>query len=57
MFYIRKHIPATVLSHNFHSAESFFIEIILHIKKWLINCSYNPDKKTLKIILKQLAEH
>ena len=57
MFYIRKHIPATVLSHNFHLAESFFIEIILHIKKWLINCSYNPDKKTLKIILKQLAEH
>ena len=28
MLYIREDIPARVLSHNFPSAESFFIEII-----------------------------
>ena len=26
----------------------FFVEIILHKKKWLINCSYNPNKNNIK---------
>ena len=57
ILHIWEDIQARVLSHNFSSAESFFVEIILHKKKWLINCSYNPNKYTLKIMLKHLVEH
>ena len=45
--YLRKDISAKLLSHDFPSAESFFIEINLHKKKWLINCSYNPHKSNI----------
>ena len=48
MLYVREDIPAKVLSHDFPTAESFFVEIILHKKKWLINCSYNPHKNSIK---------
>ena len=41
-------IPAKVLRHDFPTVESFFVEIILHKKKWLINCSYNPHKNSIK---------
>ena len=48
MLYIREVIPARVLTHNFTSAESFFVEIIFHKKKWLVNCSQNPNKNNTK---------
>ena len=48
MLYIREDIPARVSSHNFPSAESFFVVIILNKKKWLINCLYNPNKNSIK---------
>ena len=43
-----KDIPPRVLIHNFPSAESIFVEIILHKKKWLINCLYNPNKNNIQ---------
>ena len=48
LLYIREDISAKILSHDFSSAESFFIEIILHKKKWFINCSCNPNKNNMK---------
>ena len=36
LLYVREDIPTEILSHDFPSAESFFVEIILHKKKWLI---------------------
>ena len=39
LLYVQEVIPTEILSHDFPSAESFFVEIILHKKKWLINCS------------------
>ena len=48
LLYFQEDIPAKVLSHDFPTAESFFIKIILHKKKWLINCSYNPHKSSTK---------
>ena len=45
LLFVREDIPAKVLSHDFPSTESFFVEIILHKKKWLINCSYKPTLK------------
>ena len=57
MLYMREDIPAKVLRHKFPSAEGFFIKIILHKKKWLINCSYYPNnviKNHLAIISRTL---
>ena len=48
MLYVREDIPANLLSHDFSSAESFFIEIKLYKKKWLVNCSYNPHKSNIR---------
>ena len=48
MLYFWEDIPTRVLSHNFSSAESFFIEIILYRKKYLINCSCNRNKNNIK---------
>ena len=47
LLYVREDIPAKLLSHDFPSAESFFIDINLHKKKWLINCTYNPHKSNI----------
>ena len=44
--HVREDIPAKVLSHNFPS-ESIYIEIILHNKKWLLNCSYNSNNNNI----------
>ena len=42
MIYGREDIFAKLLSREFPFAESFFVEINLNKKKWMINCSYNP---------------
>ena len=47
MLYLRKDIPAKLLSVDFPSVESLFIEINLYKKKWLINCSYNSHKSNI----------
>ena len=44
MLYVREDVPAKLLSHDFPSADSFFIESNLFKKKWLIKFSYNPHK-------------
>ena len=38
MLYVREDIPTKLLSHDFPDVESFFVEINLHKKKWLLNC-------------------
>ena len=48
MLYVRGDIPAKLLSHDFPSMGSFFIEINLHKKKWLVNCSYNFHKSNIR---------
>ena len=55
LLYVREDIPTKILRHDFPSAESFFVEIILHKKKWLINCSYNPHKNNIKHHLETLS--
>ena len=61
MLYVREDIPAKLLSHDFPCAESFFVEINLYNKKWLINCSYNPHKNNIEnhldIISRSLDTH
>ena len=48
MLYVREDIPAKLLSHDFPFAESFFVQINLYKKKWLINCSYYSHKNDLR---------
>ena len=36
-----------IFLYDFPSDFPFFVEIILHKKKWLINCSYNPNKNNI----------
>ena len=47
LLYVREDIPAKVIDCDFPHAESCFVEINLHKKKWLINCSYNPHKNNI----------
>ena len=58
LLYVREVMPAKVLHSDFPSAESFYAEIILHKKRWLINCSYNPHKNNycrhLEVVTKTL---
>ena len=56
LLYVREDIPAKILSHDFPSAETFFVEIILHKKKWLINGSYNPNKNNVKNHLELISK-
>ena len=58
---VREDIPTKLLSHDFPCVESVFVEINLHKKKWLVNCSYNPHKSNiinhLNIISRSLDIH
>ena len=56
LLYVWENIPAKVLNHDFLTVESFFVEIILHKKRWHINCSYNPHKNSIKNHT-EIAEH
>ena len=56
LLHVREDIPANILSHNFPSAESFFAEIILYKKKWLISCSYNLNKNNIKNHLETISK-
>ena len=55
LLHVREDIPAKIISHYFPSAESF-VEIILHKKKWLMNCSYNPNKNNIKSHLEIISK-
>ena len=43
----REGIPAKVIYCDFPAAESFYVEIKLQKKKWLINCSCDPRKNKI----------
>ena len=61
LLYVREDIPSKVLHSDFPAAESFYTEIILHKKRWLINCSYNPHKNNicrhLEVVTKTLDSY
>ena len=60
LLYVREDIPAKVLHSDFPAAGSFYAEIILHKKRWLINCSYNPHKnicRHLEVLTKTLDSY
>ena len=45
--YVREDIPAKIIHCDFPTSESFFVEIDLYKKKWLIICSCSPYKNNI----------
>ena len=43
MLFIRSDIPVKVISTDKSPFESFYVELNFRKKKWLLNCSYNPN--------------
>ena len=52
LLYIWEDIPSTLLNSDM-SIESFSIEIYIRITKWLLVCTYNPNKNLIQTILKK----
>ena len=61
MLYVREDILVKLLSLDHPSRESFFIDINLYERKWLVKCSYNLHKSNtrnhLDIISRSLDTH
>ena len=46
--YIRENIPSQIIERKVqNNIEYFFVEINLRKKKWVLCCSYNPDKNSI----------
>ena len=45
MLFVREDIPSKLLPVENSPTETFFIEMNLRKKKWLLGCSYNPTRK------------
>ena len=54
MLYVRVDIPSKLLSIESLPMERFHVEINLQKKKWLLRCSCNPNKNTIKSYLENL---
>ena len=48
MLFVREGIPAKFLSFASSPTEGFYVELNFRKKKWLVCCSYNPDKSNIK---------
>ena len=59
ILYVRADIPSKLLSTESLPMEDFYVEINVQKKKWLLSCSYNPNKNAIKshleILYKDLA--
>ena len=48
MSFIRSDIPAKVISIDKNPFENFYVELDFRKKKWLLNCSYNPNNNNIE---------
>ena len=48
MLFVREDKPSKLLSIENSPPEPFFVKINLRKKKWLLNCSYNPNRENIK---------
>ena len=55
MLLIRSDIPAKVISTDKNPFESFYVELNFRKKKWLLNCSYNPNNNNIESHLNCLS--
>ena len=56
MLFIREDISSNLLIIETQPVEAMFVEINLHNKKWLINCSYNPHKSLIENHLQAVSK-
>ena len=54
MLFIRNDIPAKVFSTADRPIETFYAELNFRKKKWLLNCSYNPNHGSVESHLDSL---
>lgn len=47
MVFVKDYIPVRYLSIEDKPIEAFFFEHILHNKKWLVSCPYNPHRNNI----------
>ena len=56
LLYIREDIPSTLLNTKL-LIEGFCIEINIRKKKWLLVCTYNPNKNLISNHLKEIGKN
>ena len=57
MLFVRKDISSKLLSIENSLTWHFFVEINLRKKKWLLSCSYNPDRENIENHLETLSNN
>ena len=55
MLFIQSDIFAKVISTNKNPFESFYVKLNFRKKKWLLNCSYNPNNNNIESHLNFLS--
>ena len=53
---VREDIPVTFLNSEEKPIEAFSFELNFHKKKWLVCCSYNPNRYNLSIYFDTLRK-
>ena len=56
MLYVREDIPSKLVGVETSPTEGFYVEINLRKKKWLLCCSYNPNKNNIQFHLENLTK-
>ena len=55
-YFIREDIPAKLIFTEVSPIEGFYVEINLRKQKWLICCSYNPNKHYISKHIEALSK-
>ena len=55
MLFVREDIPAKLIASETPPVEGLYVEVKLRKQKWLISCSYNPNKSTICQHMEALA--
>ena len=55
MLFNRSDVPAKIISTDKSPFESFYVELNFRKKKWLLNCSHNPNNNNIESHLNCLS--
>ena len=56
ILFVRENILSKLLSVENSPTEAFFVELNLRKKKWLLSCSYNPNRENIENHLETLSK-
>ena len=57
MLFIREDIPAKLIASETSPVEGLYVKVKLRKQKWLISCSYNPNKSMICQHMEALAKN